>query len=155
MGRGSLPESVKIEKFEVCKVDESLGLVFGFAIVCKIDGEDYYDLNVDRDGPLKGKRVPEHIPEDVMLKAALDFSENTERPGNEMHKGPERGQHVFVFPLTSDIADSLEIQTRKTGLLIAYKAPAEVLAKYASGEYRGFSIEGYSGGELEVLDDAA
>jgi hypothetical protein len=36
---------------EVLKVDESLGLVLGWAIVCKKDGCDYFDLQED------------HIPE--------------------------------------------------------------------------------------------
>lgn len=133
------------------KVDPGHGLVFGFAIVCKIDGEDYYDLNVDREGALKGKKVPEHIPEDVMLKAALDFRSDTDCPGNEMHVGAAKGQHVFLFPLTSDIAKALEIETKKTGLLVAYKPPPEVLAKFQSGEYTGFSIEGFHKGS-ELID---
>src|ERR1700726_2802355 len=32
---------------EVLKVDESLGLVFGWAIVCPKDGADYWDLQED------------------------------------------------------------------------------------------------------------
>ena len=43
---------------EIKKVDEELGLVMGFAIICKIDGEPYFDTQGD------------HIPEDSMLKAA-------------------------------------------------------------------------------------
>lgn len=138
----------QVHKAQVLKVDSALGLVFGWAIVCKENGEDYYDLNIDREGALKGERVPEHIPEETMLKAALDFVENTDRPGNEMHKGPAVGQHVFVFPMTTDIAKALDIETKKTGMLIAYKPPADVLAKFQSGDYTGFSIEGWSGGEV-------
>lgn len=124
-------------QFRVAKVDEGLGLVFGFAIVCKVNGEDYYDLNIDP----SGERVPEHIPEDAMTKAALDLS-GKGAPGNEMHKGPDRGHFPFMFPLTTDIAKSLGIQTEKTGLLVAYKPPADVLAKFRDGTYTGFSIEG-------------
>ena len=122
----------------VAKVNDELGLVFGWAVVCKVDGEDYYDLNVDRES---GERVPEHIPEQSMLKAAAKFME-TARPGNEMHAGPDRGQYVFSFPLTTDIAKALGIETRQTGLLVAYKPPADVLAKFKNGTYRGFSVEG-------------
>lgn len=143
-----MSEPHQIGGAQVFKVDESLGLVFGWAIVCKVDGEDYFDLNVDREGPLKGKRVPEHIPEDVMLKALLDFSENTDCPGNDMHTGSAKGSHVFLFPMTTEIAAALEIETKKTGALVCYKPPPELLAKYASGEYTGFSIEGLCGGEL-------
>lgn len=130
-----------IEKdVRVIKVSEELGLVFGWAIVCKIDGQDYYDLNIDRDTL---ERVPEHVPEDVMTKAAMNFMEG-DRPGNEMHRGPELGQFVFAFPLTTEIAKALGIETRKTGLLVAYKPTQTVLQKFKDGTYRGFSIEGIS-----------
>ena len=124
-------------QFRVAKVDEGLGLVFGFAIVCKVNGEDYYDLNIDP----SGERVPEHIPEDAMTKAALDLSE-AGAPGNEMHKGPDKGHYPFMFPLTTDIAKAMGITTEKTGLMVAYKPPADVLAKFKDGTYTGFSIEG-------------
>ena len=143
MGGTRLSDQHKIQKAQVCKVDEGLGLVFGWAIICKIDGEDYYDLNVDRDGEHTGKRVPEHIPEDVMLKAAFDFADETDCPGNEMHVGDAKGRHVFMFPMTEDIAKALEITTKHSGLLIAYKPPPDVLAKFKSGQYTGFSIEGF------------
>lgn len=149
-----MPEANSITKATVLKVDDSLGLVFGFAIVCKVDGDDYYDLNVDREGTLKGQRVPEHIPEDVMLKAALEFRAETDCPGNEMHVGDAKGQHVFLFPLTTDIAKALEIETKKTGLLVAYQPPADVLQKFKDGTYTGFSIEGYHQGS-ELIDVAA
>jgi hypothetical protein len=127
--------------FRIAKVDDALGLVFGWAIVCKVDGEDYYDLNVDREGPHAGERVPEHIPEDVMTKAALGLAA-VGAPGNEMHEGPDKGFYPFLFPLTTDIAKAMGIQTEKTGLMCAFKPPADVLAKFKSGIYRGFSIEG-------------
>src|SRR5665213_3380678 len=58
----------------VVKVDSSLGLVMGWAIICKRDGEDYFDLQKD------------HIPETAMLEAALDFVENG-AIAKEMHDG--------------------------------------------------------------------
>lgn len=129
------------QSFRVAKIDESLGLVFGWAIVCKVNGEDYFDLNVDQEGVLKGQRVPEHIPEEVMTKAAVDFMQS-DRAGNEMHDGPDSGHYVFAFPMTTDIAKALNIQTDKTGLLVAYKPTPDVLAKFKAGTYTGFSIEG-------------
>ena len=127
--------------FRIAKIDDSLGVVFGFAIVCKVNGQDYYDLNVDHVGPHAGERVPEHIPEDVMLKAACDFAK-TAMPGNEMHDGPDVGSYAFVFPLTTDIAKAMGITTEKTGLMVGYSAPPAVLAKFRDGTYTGFSIEG-------------
>lgn len=114
---------------QVAKVDESLGLVFGFAIVSKIDGEDYFDTQGD------------HIPEEAMLKAATDFMESR-RVAKEMHEGAQVGEILFAFPMTSEIAKSLAIETRATGLLIAMKPEPDVLAKFADGTYTGFSIGG-------------
>lgn len=125
----------------IAKIDESLGLVFGYAIVCKIDGKPYYDLNVDKLDDGTYKRVPEHIPEESMLKAAVDFMQGS-RPGNEMHKGDDTGTYVFAFPMTTEIAKAFGIETRTTGLMIAYKPSPEVFAKFKDGTYKGFSIEG-------------
>jgi hypothetical protein len=125
----------------ICKVDESLGLVFGYAIVCTKDGKDYYDLNIDKAADGTVTRVPEHIPEASMLKAAVDFMQ-TARPGNEMHDGPDVGTFVFAFPMTKEIAKSFGIQTSMTGLMVAYKPTPEVFAKFKDGTYKGFSIEG-------------
>lgn len=118
-------------------IDAEHGLVFGFGIVCTENGVDYFDVQED------------NIPEKSMLKAAADFAA-TARPGNEMHTGPDSGQHVFLFPLTAEIAKALGITTKKTGLLLGYKPTPEVLAKFKSGEYTGFSIEGVRIKDLEV-----
>lgn len=131
---------------EFLKVDEELGLVFGFAIVCKIGGEDYFDLHND------------HIPEDSMLKAATDFMLHS-RMSVEMHSRDEDknpvadGTVVFAFPLTSEVAKSLNIKTEQTGLLIAMKSSPEVLAKFKDGTYTGFSIGGKYVTTVEVEDD--
>jgi hypothetical protein len=134
--------------FRVAKVDENLGLVFGWAIVCKVKGKDYYDLNVDVAGKHAGERVPEHIPEEVMTKAAFSITKMGTLPGNELHEGPDRGHYPFLFPLTTDIAKAMGITTEKTGLMCAFAPPKDVLAKFRKGpngeppEYTGFSIEG-------------
>lgn len=129
---------------KVAKVDETLGIVLGWAIVSKINGEDYYDLNVDHDGPHAGKRVPEHVPENVMAKAGLEFVDSG-AIGNEMHEGPDVGRYPFVFPMTTDAFAKLfgtEEVPPKTGLLVGYQPPAAVLTKFKDGTYSGFSIEG-------------
>lgn len=118
-------------------VDQSLGIVLGWAIVCKEDGKDYWDVQKN------------HIPEDAMLEAAADFMEHS-RAGNEMHAGPECGSYVFAFPLTTDIAKAMGVESKRSGLMIGYKPPPDVLAKFVSGAYSGFSIEGFHI-ELEPL----
>jgi hypothetical protein len=128
----------EITDVQLLKVDASLGLVFGWAIICKRNGQDYYDLN--RDG--SGESVPEHIPEMTMLNAATDFMENS-RLVKEMHVGGGKGTVLFAFPMTTDIAKAMNISTRTTGLMIAMKPSSpEMLAKFVSGELTGFSIGG-------------
>jgi len=130
--------TIKKTYVKVEKVDDDLGLVLGFAIVCKEDGEDYFDLQGD------------HIPEASMLKAATDFMKNS-RLARDMHqKGDESGQVVFAFPLTTEIAEALGIVTKKTGLIIAMQPDAEMLAKFKDGTYTGFSIGGQRVEDEEV-----
>lgn len=120
---------------QVVKVNTKLGLVFGFAVVCKVNGEDYFDHHLD------------HIPEDSMLKAAVGFMKS-ERVSGDMHARDEQNQPVqdgnvvFAFPLTQEIADSLGIITKQTGLLVAMQPSPAVFKKFESGEYTGFSIGG-------------
>jgi len=49
---------------------------------------------------------------------------------------------VFLFPLTSELAKAFEIKTERTGVMVGIKPSPEVLAKFESGEYTGFSIGG-------------
>lgn len=128
----------KVQDLSILKVDDELGLVFGWAIVSKDDGEDYFDVQGD------------HIPEDSMLKASTDFM-LSDRVGKEMHAGEAAGTIVFAWPLTTDIAKAMGLETDRTGLMIAWK-PSDVatLEKFKSGEYSGFSIGGYRLADEEV-----
>jgi len=131
---------------QVGKVNKKLGLVFGYAIVSKINGEDYYDLHGD------------HIPEDSMLKASMEFMKSY-RVSGDMHQRDgdgnpvQDGNVVFAFPMTKEIADSLNITVEKTGLLVAIQPSAEVLAKFETGEYTGFSIGGRRIKDEDVADE--
>lgn len=119
----------------VCKMDAKLGLVFGYAIVCNIwnstamDYQPYFDTQGD------------HIPDEAMLSAALDFSMG-DRNSRVMHMSEDDGKVVFVFPLTRDIAEALGFIVPMTGLLIAIKPSAEVFEQFQSGYFSGFSIGG-------------
>ena len=126
-------------------INEELGLVFGWAIICKEDGQDYFDLNIDYEGEHAGERVPENITELAMLKGAFGFAVETDRPGNEMHVGPETGSFAFLWPLTTEIAKAMGLTCKRTGLMVAYHPEVAVLEKFKSGEYTGFSIEGFRG----------
>lgn len=122
------PEKFEIN-CEVAKVDADLGVVFGWAIVSTEDGQPYVDLQKD------------HIPDESMLKATRNFAKGA-RIAKEMHVGGGRGTVLFLLPLTADVAKSLELQTRRTGLIIGMAPDPEMLEKFRSGELRGFSIGG-------------
>lgn len=130
---------------QVIKVHKRLGLVVGYAIVSKINGEEYFDHHGD------------HIPEDSMLKASVDFMKNY-RISGDMHQRNEDGtakrdgEVVFAFPMTEDIAKSLDIEVKKTGLLVGIMPSVAVLDKFESGEYKGFSIGGRRIIDEEVED---
>lgn len=115
----------------ILKVDADLGLVFGWAIICKEDGKEYFDLQGD------------HIPEQSMLEASADFMAKA-RVGKGMHRGDQIADVVFAFPMTEDIAKSFGFDApAKTGLMIAWKPhTADILEKFRSGEWTGFSIGG-------------
>jgi hypothetical protein len=126
---------------DVCKADEKLGLVFGYAMVCKINGEPYFDTQ------------GHHIPEDTMLRTLSKFMESGS-VAKEMHSGEPVGKYVFAFPMTDEIADSLNIAVEKTGALVAMKPDnPETLAKFVSGEYTGFSIGG-TNAVFEEVDES-
>lgn len=138
-----MPESPKFQvQNDIIKVDAGLGLVMGWAIICKQGEEDYYDTQGD------------HIPEQSMLEAATDFMSNS-RMAKDMHKvdGELPGSIVFAFPMTTEVAKSFGIETNQTGLMIAMKPEdPEVLRKYQTGEYTGFSIGGSRIEDEEVPD---
>lgn len=145
-GAGEPDDELMEKRYKIRKVDETHGIVYGWAIVCSENGSPYFDLNVE-----KGSRVPENITEDCMVDAAVDFAKGA-RPGNEMHSGPETGSYYFVFPMTADIAKSFGFSIEKTGLMCGYKPGSkEELQKFIDGTYTGFSIEG-SRVEYEMVD---
>lgn len=151
---GEAAKAQEIGKHRIAKIDEDLGIVYGWAIICKVDGEDYFDLNIDKNADGTFERVPENIPEPVMVKASAEFMALANRPGNEMHKGDESGSFIFAFPMTTEVyKNALGIDNPHiTGLLVGYKATPEVLAKFKSGEYTGFSIEGHVFAAEEIVD---
>ncbi len=115
---------------KVAKVHEELGLVFGWAIICKEMGQPYFDLQGD------------HIPELSMLKATTKFAKGA-RVAREMHVAGDRGTVVFMLPFTEEIAKSLGIQNPdRTGLIIGMAPDSRMLEKFKSGELQGFSIGG-------------
>lgn len=158
---------------DLLKVDDGLGVVFGYAIVCrekndKGEWEDHFDTQ------------GHHIPEAEMLKASVEFAQGSaaeravvvakalvkalgegEQPSNttlvklakaaskDMHEGDDIQDVIQMFPVTEELAKALDWDIKKTGLVIALKPTAEVLQMYKSGERTGFSMGG-SGNLTEV-----
>ena len=127
-------------------VDDDLGVIFGWAIVCEddaIEGEDkrYFDLHGD------------HVPEGSMLKASTDFMLD-HREGKIMHRGDTIGDVVFAWPQTREIAKKFDEQCKVFGLKIGWRPrDRALLSKFKDGTYTGFSIGG-SYGDIEEIPDA-
>lgn len=126
---------------KITKVDEELGLVFGWAIICTEDGEPYFDLQKD------------HALEKGMVKAVTRFMQNS-RAAKEMHQGEERGAVVHSMPMTAEIAKAFGIITKITGWMIAMAPDEAMFAKFKSGELTGFSIGGRRLKDRIVLEGA-
>lgn len=127
IGDSSDPFAIEVK---VEKVDAELGIVFGYAIVCTQKDDRYFDLHDD------------HIPESAMLNATAKYMSGS-RIAKDMHKGDPCGQVVYGFPMTVDIAKSLNITIERSGFIVGMRPDsAEMLAKFRSGEYTGFSIGG-------------
>ncbi len=125
-------------------------LIYGWALVCEeknAAGEwtPYVDTQND------------HIPEDVMVEAALDFAKNS-RIGKDMHAGDQVASVPFIYVITK-ASNSLGIETNKTGMLIGWEPDdATLLDAVGKGERTGFSIGGFvleSGGDLGKLAKSA
>ena len=114
---------------QVCKVDDQLGLVLGWGIICKQDGAEYVDVQADS------------CSESAMLEAALDFM-RVSRKAKEMHRGEKRGEFIFAFPVTTEIAKAFGFETKTTGLMLGLLPDQDMLAKFRAGELTGFSLGG-------------
>ena len=107
--------------------------VFGYAAVCKVQDKNgkfipYVDLEGD------------HIPEEEMYNASVGYMEG-DRIAKHNHEGEQIGVVVFGFPLTEEIANSMEISVKKTGFIIGMRIDSEEVAeKIKKG--MGFSVGG-------------
>ena len=139
---GAHPRSTrKALDVRVNKVDDRLGIVFGYAIVCQEGGHDYYDTQGD------------FIPEDSMLRACANFMAGP-RTAKAQHAGGRIGQVVFGYPLTRDIADALGVTVQRTGFVVGMKPDCrEMLDRFANGEFTGFSIGGRRIADTDMDED--
>jgi len=118
---------------KVLKVDEGLGLVFGWGMICT-DADGQY-LDADDEG----------VSTTEMLKAVTDFSAQAVSPTDDAHDEVPDGTVVFSFPLTKEIAEQFDIDCPVEGWMVAVRPSPEVLKKFADGTYTGFSVGGSVG----------
>jgi cation transport regulator ChaB len=113
----------------VTGVNESLGIVFGWGMITDINGAPYYDTD------------NLHINSDLMVKATTGFMEDS-RTSNDSHTASDIGMVLHSFPLSKEIALSMGVTSNVNGWMVGVKPNKEILQKFVTGEYRGFSIEG-------------
>lgn len=130
--------------FRVAKTDESLGLVFGWAMAGTLDGGKTPHVDLQDDAI--------DVNSDEFLKACAEFMEGG-AAADVMHDGEQDGRVVFAFPLIPEINKALGIETETHGLAIAMKPSTETFKRFQSGELAAFSIGGV--GERTPLDKGA
>ena len=124
---------------KVVGINDDLGLVFGWVAVSSIDGAEHFDRHGDC------------MTEAGLLHAFTDFMKH-QRPVRDMHTKEDQGQAIFAFPLLGDIKKALNIQCPESGVLVGIQPTDELLAKFKSGEYTGFSLAGTRIEDEEVAE---
>jgi hypothetical protein len=116
---------------ETLSMDRELGLVFGYAFICNINGEPHFNS--------KGG----HFPELEMLKASVKLMESDYRPvylEHEYGKEPS-GKILFALPMTKEIGASFNLPTDKTGLIVGIKLNnIEAFSDVKLNNLPGFSV---------------
>lgn len=165
----ALVKDATVRKIEVtaCKVDSKLGLVFGYAIVCKVRNEageleDYYDTGTE--DPADGEVYSDHITEKAMLDGVTEFMKS-QRIATDMHERElddegnqvldennraipvQKGTVVHSMPLTTSLCEWLGIAevVKMTGWIVAMQPEAEMLKRFEDGTLKQFSIGGRVG----------
>lgn len=125
--------------FEITTIEkgDDKRIAFGWAIVCKKDGEDYFDVQGD------------HIPEDSMMDAVHEFMK-TARSAKVMHDGEDRGQVMYSLPLTDAVKKAAGIECSVTGWFVGVEFDEAAWKMVKKGHLKGFSIGGYRGEDEEI-----
>lgn len=123
----------------VFKLDEKLGLVFGWALATTLDGGKTPHVDLQSDAILGG---------DELIKVAAEFMEAS-AASDVMHDENPDGKIVFAMPLTKDVKAALGITSDVEGLAIAMKPSPETFKRFVAKELNAFSIGGT--GEREVV----
>ena len=120
------------KRFKVAKLDDALGVVFGWASVSvKADGTPLEDLQGDVIEPLD------------LEKAAYDFVLYA-RGLDEMHEGRVKGQMVESLFVSPEKLQAMGLSATKkapqVGWWVGFKPDADIYQKVKAGQYSMFSI---------------
>lgn len=116
----------------VVKLDEHLGLVFGWALASTIDGGATPHIDLQKDAV---------IGDDELIKVAAAFMEQG-AASDVMHDDNPDGKIVFAMPLTKDVSAALGIVSKVHGLAIAMRPSPETFQRFLKKELNAFSIAG-------------
>jgi hypothetical protein len=115
----------------ITKIDDGLGLVFGWASVSTVNGQPLIDKQGD------------FVPPDELLKASTAFMADA-RVAKLMHKHGV-GEVLHSFPLDRSIAKAFGIKCDVEGWLVGMKVhDPEVFAAVREGRLSGLSIGGFA-----------
>ena len=122
---------------KVLKRDQASPLVYGWGSICRVrdasgNMADYRDTD------------NEEFPEDVTEAAWREFMINS-RAMDVMHDEQPLGRVVYAMPMTTDIAKAFGVLDAldRTGVMVGVQIDdPQLLEKFRTGEYTGFSIGG-------------
>lgn len=117
---------------KVGKLDEALGVVFGYAFATTLDGGKSAHVDLQDDAIVGG---------DELIKVALGFVE-AGALSDVMHSENPDGYCPFVMPLNAETKKAFKLSGDVEGVAIGMKPSAETFKRFVSGELQGFSIGG-------------
>lgn len=126
---------------KVAKLDEALGVVFGYAVASTVDGGKSPHIDLQGDAVVGG---------DELIKVALGFAEAGAQ-SDVMHDCVKDGWVPFVMPLNAETKQAFQLAGDVEGIAIGMKPSAETFKRFQSGELAAFSIFGT--GERTPLDE--
>lgn len=118
--------------FRVVKVDEKLGLVFGWALATSLDGGATPHVDLQDDAI---------VGDDELIKIAAEFMESS-AASDVMHDDNPDGKVVFCMPLTKDVSTALGVTSKVHGLAIAMRPSPTTFKRFLLKELNAFSIAG-------------
>lgn len=115
---------------EILKSDDEARMVYGWASVISQNGDPVVDIQGDV------------IKADELVNATTEFMKSV-RNAKMMHSGGKIGTVVHSFPLTSEIAKSLGIDTAREGWIVGMHVEDDAVWKSVkNGSLSAFSIGG-------------